>query len=232
MGSSRLPGKVLAPLAGRSVLGWVVRAVEEAGCVDELVVATTTEPADDAIVAECETLDVEVARGPVDDVLTRFLNAVERWKPDAVARFTADCPLLDPSLVALAVSAWRSAPWLDYLSTALPRCVPRGMDVEVVRGDTLRAIDATATAHHRTHVTSAVHTDPERYRLLGLHLRPDVSDLRVTLDTDDDLRLVRAVVDELGDRPAALPEVVALLRSRPDIVALNAHVEQKPLAAG
>src|SRR4051812_40094193 len=83
MGSSRLPGKVLAPLAGRSVLGWVVRAVEEAGCVDELVVATTTEPADDAIVAECETLDVEVARGPVDDVLTRFLNAVERWKPDA-----------------------------------------------------------------------------------------------------------------------------------------------------
>jgi spore coat polysaccharide biosynthesis protein SpsF len=202
MGSSRLPGKVLEPLAGRSVLGWVVRAVEGAGCVDELVVATTTEPGDDAIVAECEALGVDVARGPVDDVLSRFLNAVERWKPDAVARFTADCPLLDPSLVALAVSAWRAAPWLDYLSTALPRCVPRGMDVEVVRGDTLRAIDATATAHHRTH------------------------------DTDDDLRLVRAVVEELGDRPASLPEVVALLRSRPDLVALNAHVEQKPLAAG
>ncbi|HEX6445458.1 MAG TPA: glycosyltransferase family protein [Streptosporangiales bacterium] len=232
MGSSRLPGKVLVPLAGRSVLGWVVRAVEQSGCVDELVVATTTEPADDAIVGECEALGVEVARGPVDDVLSRFLNAVERWKPDAVARFTADCPLLDPSLVALAVSAWRAAPWLDYLSTALPRCVPRGMDVEVVRGDTLRAVDATATAHHRAHVTSAVYTDPERHRLLGLHLHPDASDLRVTLDTDDDLRLVRAVVDELGDRPGSLPEVVALLRSRPDIVALNAHVEQKPLAAG
>lgn len=232
MGSSRLPGKVLAPLAGRSVLGWVVRAIREADCLDELVVATTTEPADDAVVAECAVLGVEVARGPVDDVLSRFLNAVERWKPDAVARFTADCPLLDPSLASLAVSAWRAAPWLDYVSTALPRSVPRGMDVEVVRGDTLRAIDATARGHHRTHVTSAVYTEPERYRLLGLRVQPDASDLRVTLDTEDDLRLVRAVVDELGDRPAELPELVAFLRSRPDLVALNAHVEQKPLAAG
>lgn len=232
MGSSRLPGKVLAPLAGRSVLGWVVRAVREADCLDELVVATTTEPADDAVVAECAALGVEVARGPVDDVLSRFLNAVERWKPDAVARFTADCPLLDPSLASLAVSAWRAAPWLDYVSTAMPRSVPRGMDVEVVRGDTLRAIDVTARGHHRTHVTSAVYTEPERYRLLGLRVQPDASDLRVTLDTEDDLRLVRAVVDELGDRPAELPELVAFLRSRPDLVALNAHVEQKPLAAG
>lgn len=232
MGSSRLPGKVLAPLAGRSVLGWVVRAVREADCLDELVVATTTERADDAIVDECAALGVVVARGPVDDVLSRFLNAVERWKPDAVARFTADCPLLDPSLASLAVSAWRAAPWLDYVSTALPRSVPRGMDVEVVCGETLRAIDATAGAHHRTHVTSAVYTDPERYRLLGLRVQPDTADLRVTVDTEDDLRLVRAVVAELGDRPASLPELVALLRSRPDLVRLNAHVEQKPLVAG
>lgn len=231
-GSTRLPGKVLLPLAGRSVLGWVVRTVREADCVDDLVVATTTEPADDAVVAECERLGVDVARGPVDDVLSRFLQATERWKPDAVVRFTADCPLLDPDLVAAVVSAWRSAPWLDYLSTAMPRCVPRGMDVEIVRGEVLRALDGVATAHHRTHVTSAVYTEPYSYRMLGMRLQPDASDLRVTLDTEDDLRLVEAVVDELGDRPASLPELVSFLRSRPDVVGLNAHVEQKELSAG
>lgn len=231
-GSTRLPGKVLLPLAGRSVLGWVVRAVRESASVDELVVATTTEEGDDAVVEECAELGVEVYRGPVDDVLTRFLLATKRWEPDAIARFTADCPLLDRSLVAAAVGAWRAAPWLDYVSTALPRCVPRGMDVEVVRGETLRELDATATAHHRTHVTSAVYSQPDRYRLLGLALRPDASDLRVTLDTADDLRLIEAVVAELGDRTASLPELVAFLRSRPDVVALNAHVEQKVLEAG
>lgn len=231
-GSTRLPGKVLVPLAGLSVLGWVVRAARRAECVDELVVATTTEPADDAVVAECERLGVEVARGPVHDVLGRFLLATESWKPDAVARFTADCPLLDPDLAAAAVAAWRAAPWLDYVSTAMPRCVPRGMDVEVVRGETLRGLDDVAEAHHRTHVTSAVYTQPEKYRLLGLRLQPDSSDLRVTLDTEDDLRFIEAVVAELGDQPPSLPELVAFLRSRPDLVGLNAHVEQKQLEAG
>lgn len=232
MGSTRLPGKVLTPLAGRSILGWVVRAVRESRCVDELVVATTTEPADDAVVDECARLAVAAARGPVDDVLTRFLDATRPWKPDAVARFTADCPLLDPSLVAMAVAAWRAAPWLDYVSTAMPRCVPRGMDVEVVRAEALRTVAATATGHHRTHVTSGIYTDPRRYQLLGLRLRPDASDLRVTVDTRADLQLVETVVAAHGDRPASLSELVAFLRSRPDVVALNAHVEQKALEAG
>lgn len=231
-GSTRLPGKVLLPLAGRSVLEWVVRAARTTDCVDALVVATTTEPADDAVAGECERLGVDVARGPVDDVLSRFLSATERWQPDGIVRFTADCPLLDPSLVASAVAAWRAAPWLDYVSTAMPRCVPRGMDVEVVRGQALRELDGLAQAHHRTHVTSAVYTQPDKYRLLGMCLRPDSSDLRVTLDTADDMRLIETVVAELGDRPASLPELVAFLRARPEVVELNAHVEQKMLEAG
>ncbi|MQA02887.1 MAG: NTP transferase domain-containing protein [Streptosporangiales bacterium] len=232
MGSTRLPGKVLHPLAGRSVLGWVVRAVRVADCLDELIVATTTDSDDAPIVAECERLGVAVARGDADDVLGRFLTATENLKPDAIARFTADCPLLDPTLVAASVASWRAAPWLDYVSTAMPRCVPRGMDVEVVRGEALRELDGIAEAHHRTHVTSGIYTNPGRYQLLGLGIQPNAADLRVTLDTTDDLAMLEAMVAELGDRPAALPEVVAFLRSRPEMVELNAHVEQKVLEAG
>jgi spore coat polysaccharide biosynthesis protein SpsF len=231
-GSTRLPGKVLMPLSGRSVLGWVVRAVQESHAVDELVVATTTEPGDDAVVAECAALAVASYRGPVDDVLTRFLGAIDGREAGAVARFTADCPLLDPAVIDAVVSAWRAMPWLDYVSTALPRSVPRGMDVEIVRAETLRAVGQTAVDHHRVHVTSGVYTDPGRHTLLGLTLQPGAADLRVTLDTPEDWELIRAVVDHFGDRPADLHSLVAWLRTHPEVVALNAGVEQKPLHAG
>jgi spore coat polysaccharide biosynthesis protein SpsF len=232
MGSQRLPGKVLRRLAGRSVLEWVVRSARASDVLDDLVVATTTEPADDPIVAECERLDVAVHRGSVDDVLSRFLGAVADRDALAIARFTADCPLLDPSIIAAGAAAWTAAPWIDYVSTALPRSVPRGMDVEIVRVDALRDVAVSATGHHRTHVTSGIYTAPTRYRLLGLNFQPDTSDLRVTLDTEDDLTLIAAVVDALGDRPPSLATVTAYLREHPDVTALNRHVRQKPLEAG
>jgi spore coat polysaccharide biosynthesis protein SpsF len=237
-GSTRLPGKVLRPLADRSVLGWVIRAARASAALDDLIVATTNETGDDAVVAECAALGVTVHRGPTDDVLTRFLGAIDAGgvakahDVGAVVRFTADCPLLDPAVIEAAVSAWRAAPWLDYVSTALPRSVPRGMDVEVVRADTLRAVGAIAGDHHRTHVTSAIYTAPDRYRMLGLTFQPSAADLRVTLDTAEDWALIETVVDALGDRPASMATLVPWLRAHPDVVAINAHVEQKPLAAG
>lgn len=232
MSSTRLPGKVLLPLGGRSVLGWVVRAARASDVLDELVVATSTEADDDAVVAEAERLGVEATRGSVHDVLSRFLGALDGRKADAVVRFTADCPLLDPTVVATAVNAWRTAPWLDYVSTALPRSVPRGMDVEVIRADALRALDEVATDHHRIHVTSALYTNPAEHRMLGVAFHPDASDLRVTLDTADDWRLIQAVVARFGDRPASLPELVDWLRANTDVTGLNAHIRQKVLEAG
>lgn len=232
VGSTRLPGKVLLPLAGRSVLGWVVRAARASEALDELVVATTTDPSDDAVVAEAEAHSVHTVRGPTLDVLSRFRQALDIYDADAVVRFTSDCPLLDPTLVSTAVTTWRAAPWLDYVSTAMPRCVPRGMDVEVVRADTLRAVDGVATGHHRSHVTSAVHTEPDRYRMLGLRFLPDASDLRVTLDTEEDWQLIQAVVAHFGDKPAAIDRLVPWLRDHDEVTALNAHVHQKVLEAG
>ncbi len=232
MGSTRLPGKVLLPLRGRSVLGWVARAAQASGALDELLVATTTDASDDPVVAECAALGLPVVRGPVDDVLARFVLALRGRDTDAVVRFTADCPLLDPTLVATAVGAWRAAPWLDYVSTALPHCLPRGMDVEVVRADTLRALDTTARDHHRTHVTSALYSDLDNYRSLGLRFGPDASDLRVTLDTEADWQLIQAVAGHFGDRPAVLADLVSWLRTHHEVTALNAHVRQKVLEAG
>jgi spore coat polysaccharide biosynthesis protein SpsF len=233
MGSSRLPGKVLLPLGGRPVLAWVVRAAQESGALDEVVVATSVLPDDDAVAKLAGELGVSVVRGSEDDVLSRFLSVLDKFSPDAIVRITADCPLLDPALIRLAVATYLGAAGsLDYLSTVVEYSLPRGIDVEVVSAATLRQVATHAQGVDRTHVTSAVYGAPEQYKVGGLVFRPDAQDLRVTLDTADDLRLLEAVVNELGDRAPSWREVVALLRRLPELTDLNAHVRQKAIHEG
>ena len=233
MGSTRLPGKVLRPLGGRPVLSWVLRAARESACVDELVVATSALPEDDPVEELAREAGAQVVRGSADDVLDRYLRALDAHPADAVVRLTADCPLIDPSLVAMVVSAWRAAPdGIDYLATTLHRTLPRGLDVELVTADALRRAGREATAHDRVHVTSYVWSHPELFRVAGLVVRPEAADLRITLDTPEDAALLDAVAAAVGDRPPGWRELVALLRARADLVALNAAVVQKALEEG
>jgi spore coat polysaccharide biosynthesis protein SpsF len=228
MGSTRLPGKVLRKLAGRTVLDRVVRAARASGVLDDLVVATTTDAIDDAIEAECTAIGVACYRGPVDDVLSRFLGVLDTHDSDMVMRFTADCPLLDSRLVAM---AWRvfAAAGVDYLTTSIARTLPRGLDVEIVRTPVLKAIDALATDHHRTHVTSYIYTHADQFDVIGLTMQPDLSHLRLTLDTEDDWKLIEAITGHFGDEPVEVRELADWLAGQPDLVLLNAHVEQKAL---
>lgn len=231
-GSTRLPGKVLADLGGRPVLEWVVRAARAANRIHEVIVATSTLPGDDAVADLAESLGVPVVRGSEDDVLSRFIAALDAHPADAVIRLTADCPLLDPTLIDAVAGAWAAAPGNDYVSTVLVRSLPRGLDVELVTAQALRAVDRMATGHDRVHVTSGVYADPKAFSLLGICVTPAADDLRVTLDTPEDLVLLRALVAELSDTPPSWRDVVAILRARPDLVAINAAVQQKPLEAG
>lgn len=231
-GSSRLPGKVLEDLGGHPVLEWVVRAARAARQIDTVVVATSTEAGDDTVADLAVALGVPVVRGSEDDVLSRFVAALEAHPADAIVRLTADCPLLDPTLIDAVAGAWAAAAAHDYVSTVLVRCLPRGLDVELVTAEALRAVDRVALGADRVHVTSRLYAEPTAYRLLGLCVTPPANDLRVTLDTREDLALLRAVVAELPDAPPSWRDVVALLRARPDLVAINASVTQKPLEAG
>jgi spore coat polysaccharide biosynthesis protein SpsF len=231
-GSTRFPGKALVDLGGRPVLQWVVRAAQAATRVDQVIVATSTSAGDDAVADLAGSLGVAVVRGSEDDVLSRFVAALDAHPADAVVRLTADCPLLDPTLIDAVAGAWAASPTHDYVSTVLVRCLPRGLDVELVTAQALRAVSRMATGHDRVHVTSALYADPTAYRLLGLCVTPPADDLRVTLDTHEDLVLLRALVAELPDAPPTWREVVAILRARPDLVAINAGVEQKPQEAG
>ena len=234
MGSSRLPGKVLRPVGGRTMLEQVVRRCQRAAKVDEVVIATTEEPSDDGLVDAAVGLGVRLVRGSTDDVLARFARATDVTGADVVVRVTADCPLLDGGEIDRLLTIWADADAagtpLDWCSNQLGdrRRIPRGLDVEVVRASSLLRAAALATdPAEREHVTPWFYRDGVRSRLLVSDpAGPDHSNLRLTVDTPADLALVQAVVARLGD-DAALPEIAALIRAEPAIAALNADVQQK-----
>ena len=229
-GSRRLPNKVLAPIGRRSMLGHCIVRLGDGRL--PVIVATTDRPQDDAVADEAMKHGVAVVRGSEDDVLSRYLQALEEHPADAVVRITADCPFTDPDLIDAVVAAWSADPRLDYVSTVLVRTLPHGLDVELVSARALRAVDERATGHHRVHVTSGLYTAPDDYRVMGLCFAPDATDLRVTLDTPEDLEALRAIVGVRGAAPVSRAELVSLLRARPDLVAINAAVRQKTLAEG
>ncbi|QEU12676.1 NTP transferase domain-containing protein [Dermabacter vaginalis] len=231
-GSSRLPRKVLRPLAGRPVLEWMVRAARAAQGIDDVVIATSTSDKDDEVETLGKRLGAKVVRGSEDDVLSRFMLAIDATDADAVVRLTADCPLCDPKLISAIVSMWRVDPSLDYVATTLIRTLPRGLDVELASRSALQVANEEAESFHRIHVTSYLYDSKSAFRTMGLVVQPAANDLRVTLDTAEDGDLLDAVVRELGDQPPAWQDVVDLLRSRPDITQINAKIRQKKLADG
>ena len=230
MNSERLPGKVLHQLGPKSVLEWVIRAAR-ASDVGEVVIATSTNATDDAIAALAVQTGTPCVRGSEGDVLQRFLTVLDHHPATAVVRLTGDCPLLDPVIIRTAAAAF-SVAGVDYLSTNSPRTLPRGLDVEVVSVEALKEASSTAKGFDRAHVTSAIYRMPGKYRLAGLTFSPDASNLRVTLDTSEDARLLAALVRLLPDRPPSWHEVVEVLRAHPGLISLNAHVQQKPLEEG
>jgi spore coat polysaccharide biosynthesis protein SpsF len=229
MGSTRLPGKVLTELGGTTMLGQVMRRVRNARHITDVVVATSTAADDAAIAREAERLGACVHRGSETDVLARFVGAARSVSADVIVRLTADCPLLDAGVIDQVVGALGAA--IDYASNTHERTYPRGLDAEALHRDTLERIARLgASPSAREHVTSFVMEQPALFRIAQVRAERDDSDLRWTVDTPDDLAMVRALYRELDLASAARPyrDVVAAVRARPELAQANAHVVQKP----
>jgi spore coat polysaccharide biosynthesis protein SpsF len=158
-GSSRLPGKVLERAGGRTLLAHIVERAQRARGLDEVIVATTVQPADDAVADEAARLGVATYRGSELDVLDRYYKAAFAFGGDAIVRLTADCPLLDPTIVSLVLERYRSAPPVDYVSSGFG--FPEGYGAEVFNGDVLATMWREATQpFEREHVTPFVLNHP------------------------------------------------------------------------
>jgi spore coat polysaccharide biosynthesis protein SpsF len=232
MGSTRLPGKVLMDLGGETVLARVVCRLRRASLVDSIVVATSTSEKDDAVVAECERLQALFFRGSEHDVLDRYYRCAETYAAAVVVRITADCPLIDPELVDLAIRAFFSNT-CDYASNGLVPTYPRGLDVEVLTSAALgRAWREARNSYEREHVTSYLYEHPELFRLVSVKADADYSQYRWTLDTLEDLKLLRTIYASFGNRnDFGWYEVLQLMQVEPALSCLNAHVIQKAVHA-
>ena len=233
MGSTRLPGKVLKNLEGATVLARVVNRVRRAKLIDELLVATTDRPADDAIVAECRKCSVAVSRGDQDDVLDRYFRAAQLTKAEIVVRITSDCPLIDPEITDQTIAAFLEAR-PDYSSNTLVRTYPRGLDTEVMSVDALaRAWQAARKPYEREHVTPYIYEHPEEFRILSVTGDADYSGHRWTVDTPEDLEFVRAIYACLKDNATFLwRDVLDVVHREPALMDLNRSIKQKALHEG
>lgn len=231
MGSTRLPNKVAIKLGDKPVLGWVVRAAHASPVIDQVVVATSSLPQDDVVASIARSFTAEVYRGEEADVLSRFMGVVDAWQPASLVRLTADCPLLDPCVITSVVHAFEKN-GVDYASTALRRHLPRGLDVEVVKSDALSRAAREARGVDRVHVTSYLYRKVGAFNTLHVPFGDPAPELRVTLDTEEDLRLLERLVALRGNTIPRVEEIISLLRAYPELAALNALVHQKEIEEG
>ena len=202
MGSARVPGKVLRDLAGRPLLGHLLDRVRTLGI--PLVVATSDDPSDDAIESFCAAENVAVHRGALDDVAARFLGAARERGIDPIVRVSGDSPLIDPAIVRHALELWE--PGL-LVTNVRPRSFPTGQSVEVFEREALEAADMSPEA--REHVTTTL---PARLQVRNFSHTPDLSDLRLTLDTRADAARLDALFARMERPPAdyTLDDIVEL----------------------
>ncbi len=230
MGSKRLPGKVLAPIAGEPMLERVLGRVEGSRLVDRTWVLTSTDSSDDPIQRFCELRGTSCFRGSPNDVLDRFVQAVRVDEPDVVVRITADCPLVDPRVIDRTVEALLADPRVPYAATrsAEQRTFPIGVDVEAFRRAALECAAANAVAtYQREHVTPWFYDGSQLEPIVLVDADRDLSAHRWTVDTPEDLAFIRALWPRLSSVRAGYAEIADIVDAHPELRALNAHVRQK-----
>jgi spore coat polysaccharide biosynthesis protein SpsF len=232
-GSTRLPGKVLIEAAGRTMLDHHIDRLVAAGL--DVYVATTEDPADDLLAELVRRRGVPVFRGSDEDVLSRYAGCARQNSLDVVVRVTSDCPLIDGGVVAEGVTRFLQLRELHgddvYLSNTIERTFPRGFDFEVFSASALYRADRSATtSSDREHVTPWLYAGAHRLPHLVAHRWPvDRSNYRVTLDTTEDLELIRRLLEEHGAAALDCGGVIEVLNTHPGLVAVNAEVAQREL---
>src|SRR3954466_1078765 len=219
MSSTRLPGKSAAVVGGEPMLALLLRRLLRAHELGRIVVATSTDDDDDVIEEVARGIGVGVHRGPRDDVFARFAGAGAAPACPAV-RVTADCPLIDADVVDDVVRLFRRTPDCAYASNIEPRTYPDGLDVEVVAPKILDQLaDEVDDPGDREHVTTAIRRDPSRFPSMSLMCGDRLGDLRWTVDNQEDLDFIRAVVSRLGPRryAAGLNEILGSVRADPSL---------------
>ena len=257
MGSSRLPGKILADIAGQPMLTRVFIRTSRARTLSDVIFATTTDASDDPVAEYCDLSGIPCTRGSLYDVLDRYYQAAKQAKADVVVRITADCPVIDPDLIDNVVNTLLGESGVgnresefDFVCNRLPppwtRTYPIGLDVEACTFKVLaKAWKDAKEPQHREHAMPYFYegvqlttvnrqlqtgTSPRGFNIALLHHTTDFGDYRWTVDTPEDLEFMRQVYRRFDGRDDfSWKDVLDLVHDEPELMKINAGVQHKTL---
>ncbi|MEA1052745.1 aminotransferase class III-fold pyridoxal phosphate-dependent enzyme [Lamprobacter modestohalophilus] len=224
LGSTRFPNKVLSPILGQPMITLLLQRLALAKRIDQIVLATSDDPRNDQLAEHVLHLGYPVYRGSENDVLDRYYQAAKPYHPNAVARITGDCPLIDPQLVDAVITAFENS-GADYLANTVPPTFPDGLDTEVFTFAALeRASNEATQANQREHVTPYIR-ESGHFKIAGYAHAEDYSAERWTVDEPEDLAVVSRVFEHFHPRRAfTWREVMELRRNQPGLFADNQHL--------
>lgn len=232
MGSTRLPGKVLEEIGTRPMIQWVLERLSRARRLDRILVVTTCLPADDQLCSWLSEKGWPFYRGSELDLLDRYYQAALAADAAFVVRVTSDCPLIDPGIVDQVIDDRNSA-CVDYASNFVCKRYPIGLSAEVCTFEALRCAWKESTEpHERIHATPYLYLHPDRFSICdAAAIDEDLSHLRWTVDTWDDLAMIRAMYAVAGDQLYQMSwrDTLDLVRRNPQLERMNEHVRQKTL---
>jgi len=233
MGSTRLPGKVMKDLLGKTVLAHDIARVKQAKMVDAIIIATSVAAADDAIAAEAMRCGVKVFRGSEADVLSRYYLAATENGAETIVRITSDCPLIDPKVIDDILVSFKDGNY-DILTNAgsdlSERTYPRGLDAEVFSYEALqKAYNNAKETYQREHVTPYIYENAQH--IFHYKNEVDYSQHRWTLDTEEDWMLIQKLYEHLyhGEHNFYLADILTVMEQNPDLFEINSNIEQKKL---
>lgn len=235
MGSTRLPGKVLLEINGISILEHIIRRVEQCKTINKIIVATSENEKDDIIKSKCSQLNVTCIRGSENNVLKRYIKALNKTDADAIIRLTADCPLIDYRIIDNMVKVFiDNYDKCDYMSNfdINENTFPRGMDVEIIsRKALIKTYKEASKEYELEHVTPYIYTNPDKFNLLGYSYKSNESRYRLTLDTKDDFVLINEIYTRLSNKNKyfSLEDIIELIENEKELFYINNSVVQKKL---
>ncbi|MCE3278360.1 MAG: acylneuraminate cytidylyltransferase [Bacteroidetes bacterium] len=230
MTSTRLPGKVFKEVNSKSLLQYHIERLKETGF--DIAIATTTNDTDDCISEYANQQKINVFRGSETDVLSRYYGTASKYNYDILVRVTSDCPLIDSHLIRNSIEKYLQLNNSKlYMSNALERTFARGFDFEIFSFELLKeAFEKATLESEREHVTPFIWKNiPGNVEFYHVKQSIDNSHLRITVDTSDDFELIRTLIEKYHADKLNYVEIETLLNEHPELVSINAHIEQKKL---